>query len=131
MPIHINNLKKEPERDIYITGSPRFLQDVGMGESRYAGSTDKYASVMSLFEGGIYFDMPACNITNEAAVQTKVNRFRDSTATETPTPPPATDLISSINPRQHRLRLHLVLNYYRRFNSNSMLEKQTVPARSA
>jgi hypothetical protein len=76
MPIHINNLKKEPERDIYIIGSPRFLQDVGMGESQYTSGTDKYASVMSLFEGGIYFDQPDCKITNGAAIKNKVKGFK-------------------------------------------------------
>jgi hypothetical protein len=84
MPIHINNLKDSPDRrDIYIDiarfGSPRFLQDVGMGELRYASGTDKYASVISLFEGGIYFDQADCKITDEAAIQTKVNRFKNST----------------------------------------------------
>jgi hypothetical protein len=83
MPIHINNLKKEPEMDIYIIGSPRFLQDVGMGESRYTSSgTDKYATVMNLFEGGIFFDQPECKVTDEPTVQTKVDRFKNSTKTQ-------------------------------------------------
>jgi hypothetical protein len=84
MPLHINNLKDSPDnRDIYITGSPspRFLQDVGMGESRYDGSTDKYASVIGLFEGGIYFNQPDCKITDEAVIQSKVDRFKNSTKT--------------------------------------------------
>lgn len=86
MPIQINKLNDSPDkRDIYIDiakyGSPRFLQDVAMGESRYAGSTDKYKDVIDLFEGGIYFDMPDCKITDEAAIQTKVDRFKNSTKT--------------------------------------------------
>jgi hypothetical protein len=85
IPIHINKLPLSIEgtddRDIYIIGSPHFLQDVGMGESRYraSGGGDKYASVMSLFEGGIYFNQPDCKITDEATVQGKVDRFKDST----------------------------------------------------
>ncbi|MFH1370784.1 MAG: hypothetical protein ABII09_05805 [Planctomycetota bacterium] len=81
VPVHINNLKDSPdERDIYIDGSPRFEQKVEMGESRKTSSNfDKYASAMPLFKDGIYFDQPDVRITDEAAVQSKVNRFRDST----------------------------------------------------
>ncbi len=81
IPIHINNLKDSPdERDIYIVGSPEFRQKVEMGESREtSGGADKYASVMGLFKDGIYFDQPNVRITSAAAVQSKVNRFRDST----------------------------------------------------
>ena len=81
IPIHINNLKDSPdERDIYIVGSPAFMQKVEMGEPRNtSGGADKYASVMGLFKDGIYFDQPNVRITSAAAVQSKVNRFRDST----------------------------------------------------
>jgi type II secretory pathway pseudopilin PulG len=81
IPIHINNLKDNPDgRDIYIKGSPDFKQKVEMGESRKtAGGTDKYASVMGFFDEGIYFDQPDVRVTDEAAVQSKINRFRDST----------------------------------------------------
>ncbi len=81
VPLHINNQHDNPDnRDIYISGSPQFLQAVAMGESRYTtGGSDKYASVMDLFDGGIYFDQPDSRITDEATVQTKVNRFKDST----------------------------------------------------
>jgi hypothetical protein len=34
---------------------------------------------MGLFKDGIYFDQPNVRITDSAAVQSKVNRFRDST----------------------------------------------------
>ena len=81
IPVHINNLKDSPdERDIYISGSPSFEQKVEMGEPRRttAGS-DKYNSVMNLFNDGIYFDQPDVRITDEDAVESKVNRFRDST----------------------------------------------------
>ena len=82
-PIHINNLKDNPDhRDIYIQDSahPRFLQKVEMGESQKTdGGIDKYASVITLFEDGIYFDQPNVRITDAGAVQSKINRFRDST----------------------------------------------------
>ena len=84
MPISINELDDHPDaRDIHISGSPRFLEAVAMGESRMtSGGSDKYSSVMSLFEGGIYFDQPTTKVTDADSVQTKVNRFRDSTKAE-------------------------------------------------
>jgi len=93
IPIHINNLKDSPDnRDIYIMGSPHFLQPAGMGESRYAKSTgsDKYGSVMGLFEGGIYFDQPDCKVTDEATIASKVDRFKDTTKTAFKFTPTAT-----------------------------------------
>jgi type II secretory pathway pseudopilin PulG len=94
LPLHINNLHDNPDyRDIYISGSPEFLQAVAMGESRYtSGGADKYASVMGLFDGGIYFDQPDSRITDEASIQTKVDRFKNSTKAQyrfTPTAAPA------------------------------------------
>lgn len=80
IPIHINNLKDAPdERDVYISGSPDFLDIVEMGESRYTGGTDKYAMVMDLFEGGIYFNQPDNKVTDEGSVAEKVTRFESST----------------------------------------------------
>ncbi len=79
IPVHINDRHVEPERDIYISGDPQFLKKVEMGESRHAGTSDKYSGVMGLFDGGIIFDQPDVRITDEAAVQSKVDRFRDST----------------------------------------------------
>jgi len=81
IPIHINEYDDSPDyRDIYITGSPQFLQKVEMGESKLrADDSDKYSGVMGLFTDGIYFDQPNVRITDEAAVQSKVERFRDST----------------------------------------------------
>jgi hypothetical protein len=102
MPLHINQANDNPDvADIFIdtsNGSPTFLRKVEMGESRKISATgssgnDKkiidssghqigtYASVMPLFKNGIDFDQPGIRITDEAAVQSKVNRFRDSTAT--------------------------------------------------
>jgi hypothetical protein len=82
-PIHINDQHDSPDKiDIHISGSPRFRDKVEMGESRKTSSgSDKYKSIMSCFAGGIYFDQPYVRITDEAAVQSKINRFRDSTAT--------------------------------------------------
>jgi hypothetical protein len=84
IPLHINKLNDSPdERDIYIVDGahPRFLRRVEMGESRRtSGGYDKYSDVISYFEGGIHFDQPNIRITDESAVQSKINRFRDSTA---------------------------------------------------
>jgi hypothetical protein len=85
IPVHINNLNDSPdERDIYIPGThPRFLRKVEMGESRKRTTGyDKYTNptnVMPCFEAGISFDQPGIRITDVAAVQSKLNRFRDST----------------------------------------------------
>lgn len=100
MPLHINNQNDNPdERDIYISGAPRFLQAVGMGESRYTDSDyDKYASVMDLFEGGIYFNQPDSRVTDEASVQSKVERFKDSTKAEFTFEPVASSEIQNPHP---------------------------------
>jgi hypothetical protein len=81
MPLHINNLGDSPDdRDIYITGSPQFRRKVEMGESRKtSGGTDKYSGVMTCFQDGIAFDQPNVRITDTAAVQSKIERFRQST----------------------------------------------------
>ena len=104
MPLHINKLDDSPDvKDIYISGTPRFSQPAAVGEARLtAGGSDKYSSVMSLFEGGIYFDQPSSRVTDESSVQTKVTRFHNSTKAQyrfTPTanasvtnPMPATQL---------------------------------------
>jgi hypothetical protein len=108
IPIHINNLKKEPEKDIYISGSPHFWAEVGMGESRYAGKTDKYASVMGLFDGGIYFDQPDSKITDESAIQSKVDRFKDSTAASYKFTPTASTSVST--PRYPAVQLEFFVD---------------------
>jgi hypothetical protein len=81
IPIHINEDKDRPnERDIYFSGgSPQFLEKVEMGESRHDGATDLYSGVMGYFNGGILFDQPDVKITNEDAVQSKLDRFLSST----------------------------------------------------
>jgi len=81
MPIHINKFNDNPDvKDIYISGSPAFLEPVAIGESRLtAGGSDKYSSTINLFQDGIYFDQPSSRVTDESSVQTKVTRFRDST----------------------------------------------------
>ncbi len=83
MPIHINSYgdPKDKTRDIFITGDPRFLRPVSMGESRYSsGGLDKYSSVMSVFDNGIYFNQPPSRINDADTVSKKIARFRDSTA---------------------------------------------------
>jgi hypothetical protein len=92
LPLHINNLHDNPDyRDIYISGSPQFKQSIAMGESRYTtGGSDKYASVMGLFGSGIYFDQPESRVTDEATIQTKVDRFKNSTKDEYKFTPAAT-----------------------------------------
>ena len=85
MPLHINKFDDNPDvRDIWIntsSGAPRFLRRVEMGESRKtSGGSDKYSGVIPCFEGGIYFDQPNVRITDETAVQSKVNRFLNATA---------------------------------------------------
>jgi len=89
MRVHINNFEDIPDyRDIYITGEPRFLAPVSMGESKYRdGGGDKpgyndprdYDDLMYLFEDGIYFDQPACRITDETTIEKKLERFKSST----------------------------------------------------
>jgi hypothetical protein len=81
IPLHINKFGDDYDRrDIYISGDPRFLQPVAVSEPRYDTSgSDKYASGMGLFEGGIYFDQPNSRVTDEASIQSKVDRFRNST----------------------------------------------------
>jgi hypothetical protein len=82
-PIHINKANDSPDiRDIFISGDPTFLQTVGMGESRHtSGGSDKYSDVMSVFDEGIDFDQPDSRITDASVVQSKVDRFKDSTKT--------------------------------------------------
>jgi hypothetical protein len=88
MPLHINKAEDSPDiKDIFIdmSGSPhpRFIRKIEMGESRKNGATDKYTSpdnVMPCFEAGVDFDQPGIRITDNAAVTSKINRFRDSTA---------------------------------------------------
>lgn len=82
MPLHINDYQDNPDNiDIHIKGDPQFLQSVSMGESRYVGGNgaDKYYSVMSTFDNGIYFNQPDNKVTDESIVKDKTERFRDST----------------------------------------------------
>ncbi|MBM4028474.1 MAG: hypothetical protein FJ280_24225 [Planctomycetes bacterium] len=81
MPVCINKANDQPDvKDIFISGTPVFRQPVVLGESRFtAGGVDKYADVMGLFGGGIYFDQPASRVTDESSAETKITRFRNST----------------------------------------------------
>ncbi len=100
MPLHINKFNDSPdEKDIYITGAPHFLQAVAMGESRYTKSeVDKYASVMDLFDGGIYFDQPDSRVADQASIQAKVDRFQQSTKAEFRFTPTAGASVSNPQP---------------------------------
>jgi len=104
MPIHINNLLDKPdERDIYIKGNPDFLQFLTMGESRYTENDDfdKYKEVISLFNAGIYFDQPNTKITDEAAIQTKIDRFKSSTKAKFILKPSAKAPVAKPQPAVH------------------------------
>lgn len=100
MPLHINKFDDSPDnRDIYIIGRPQFLRSVAMGESRKtAGGVDKYSSVMDLFDGGIYFDQPDSRITDEASVQSKIDRFKESTKNQFRFTPVANAPVTKPNP---------------------------------
>ena len=95
MPLHINDFEDNPDnRDIHIMGNPQFKQPTAMGEPRYTGGgSDKYASVMDVFDNGIYFDQPNSRITDGDSVQSKVDRFEDSTKVEYRFQPEATAAI--------------------------------------
>jgi len=84
MPLNINRDTARPNsRDIHIIGNPRFLQHVAMGESRYTScGSDKYSSVMNLFEGGISFNQPDSRVVDRATIEARVERFRESTLPE-------------------------------------------------
>ena len=112
MPLHINDLHDYPDyRDIPISGSPQFFQPVAMGESKYRSDDSEkpgyrdsrtYDDLMGLFDGGIYFDQPDSRVTDEATIQTKVNRFENCTKTQFRLEPEArapcpTTLLFSLN----------------------------------
>jgi len=84
MPLQINRADDNPDvRDLSVSGTPSFLQPVAVAESRLTqGGSDKYRDILTLFRGGIYFDQPNTRVTDEASVQTKVDRFRASTRAE-------------------------------------------------
>jgi hypothetical protein len=109
MPLHINNFNDSPDLiDIHISGTPQFKKKVDMGESRKAGATDKYSSVMTLFADGINFEQPNIRITDPAAVQSKVNRFRDSTKPAYKLTPVASTLVTA--PRQAAVQLEFYVS---------------------
>ncbi len=81
MPLHINDQEDSPDDiDIHVSGDPQFMQTVGMGESRYNDhDSDKYGSVLEMFDNGILFDQPDNRVTDTGTVQNKIDRFKDST----------------------------------------------------
>ncbi|MBL7152512.1 MAG: hypothetical protein ISS79_02255 [Phycisphaerae bacterium] len=100
LPLHINDLQDSPDKsDIYIMGSPNFLQEVGMGEAQHTDAgADKYTGVISLFDGGVYFSQPDCRITDKPTITTKIARFRDSTKANFQLAPVATARTKVNNP---------------------------------
>ena len=103
IPLHINKLNDSPDvKDIYISGSPQFLRSIAMGEARYtSGGSDKYSSVMNLFQGGIYFSQPDSKVLDETAIQTKINRFSGSTKTQFKFTPTAGAAVTNPLPAVH------------------------------
>jgi len=110
IPLHINKYDDSPDvRDIWILGHPRFKRKVEMSESRKDGSTDKYGStIISYFEDGITFDQPGVRITDEAAITSKINRFRDSTADAYKFTPTASSSVA--NPRYAAAQLEFYVS---------------------
>lgn len=84
MPIHVNCYGEpdDGERDIHVSvgNEPVFAEPVSIGESRYAGaSNDKYADIIALFKGGIYFNQPDSKITDRDSKEANVERFKETT----------------------------------------------------
>ena len=87
MPIHINSNKKSDDSKIDIpvdnANRPFFRELITMEESRYKSgrNSDKYAGIMDVFDGGIYFNQPENRITETGggSIQKKVDRFLNST----------------------------------------------------
>ena len=145
IPLHINQANDSPdERDIFITGDPEFQQAIAMGESRHTdGGTDKYNSVMDTIDSGIYFDQPETKITDETAVQTKVNRFRDSTKMEHRYNPNGTASVSNPNDAvqieffvqggtgKMRITNNCTVMGYQRSSSDTTWDYQVVPGSGA
>jgi len=101
MPLHINEFDDSPDaRDIYINGTPQFLDTSSMGESRNSsGGADKYSGVMDLFKAGIYFDQPETKVTDESVVKGKVERFKTSTSSNFKFTPTATAASKVTHPK--------------------------------
>ena len=147
MPLHINNSKDFPDLiDIYIAGSPIFMERVKMGESRLtSGGTDKYADVIQCFSGGIDFDVQDSGINDEAAVQRTIDRYRDSTLESFRFTPPGRavtgNVIYSDPCAAVQLQFYVDINglgkvrifpsctvrHYRRSSSYSTLDYKTIP----
>jgi hypothetical protein len=119
MPIHINsNSQGDPldsTVDIHVRRGPTapdFSYKVSMGESRYmwwGRNRDKYRYIISLFDKGIYFDQPGCNVTDpfsdgvNTVVAQKVRRFMANTNSaflfvSPVTAPAVTDALALANP---------------------------------
>lgn len=109
IPLHINKVDDSPDKkDIHIIGSPQFLRTVTMGESRETtGGLDKYSDVIDLFDSGIYFDQPDSKITDGTSIQSKIDRFRDSTNPQFKFTPVAN---ANVENRQPAVQLEFFVN---------------------
>ncbi len=97
IPIHINDNKDSPDNvDIAVTGNPEFLQQVAMGESQYTkNGSDKYASILNVFDNGICFNQPDNKITDGSAIDDKISRFEQSTSSQYKYMPVASTSVSN------------------------------------
>ncbi|HSV26836.1 MAG TPA: hypothetical protein VLH60_02990 [Sedimentisphaerales bacterium] len=86
MPLHINRQNDSPDnRDIHISGTPDFRARVSMGEARRTtGGSDKYSTVMNLFDAGIYFNQPDSKITDPSILQARLGIFRQTILDQKP-----------------------------------------------
>ena len=111
-PIHINsygNNKFDNEIDIHILGKPKFLRPVSMSESRTSsGGADKYSSVMNSFTAGIDFLQPESQITNEAIIEDKVEKFADNTKNDYKFTPVASNSVPTPRSAAVQLEFYVV-----------------------
>ncbi len=87
MPIHINTYDEpdDSQRDIFISGSPVFLESVSMEEARHSGGGyDKYDEVMDAFHDGIAFEQPRSLISDEVSVNKKIAWYRNAITAQRP-----------------------------------------------
>ncbi|MBW2093136.1 MAG: hypothetical protein JRI34_13565 [Deltaproteobacteria bacterium] len=85
MPIHINSRSEFFDNaDIYVSqeDKPLFTRPACVAESRYrlwGRNKDKYADIISLFRGGIYFDQPENKISDLNCLTKRAERFKQTT----------------------------------------------------
>ena len=87
MPIHINSYEdlEDSQRDIFISGSPKFLQPVSMEESRYSSAGfDKYKDVIGVFKNSISFEQPRSLISDETSIDKKIKWYEETISNQRP-----------------------------------------------